>query len=88
MTLKININEPFPHNDRQQIIKAFRQLGLSYERIYQDGEYSLHKFKGRLPTTSGKSDIDIITYNVSPDVDLKQFKNVDYVEIYLYIERE
>lgn len=88
MTLKLNFNTPIPHSQRGQTIKAFRDLGLSYERIYQSGEYSLHRFFGRLPTVCGSSDVDIINISVSPDVDLVQFKDVDFIEIYLFIERE
>lgn len=86
MTLKINFNEPCPHNQRDRIIKSFRDLGLSYERIYQSGEYSLHRFYGRLPTVSGSSDIDIKKISVDDNV-LESLKNVDFIEIYLNIER-
>lgn len=86
MTLKLNFNTPCPHNQRNQIIKAFRDLGLSYERVYQAGEYSLHRFYGRLPTINGSSDIDIKTISVNDDF-LDTFHDVDYIEIYLPIER-
>lgn len=87
MTLKLNFNEPCPHNQRDQVIKAFRDLGFSYERIYQAGDYSLHRFYGRLPTRSGRSDIDIKTISINDDL-LETFHDVDYIEIYLSIERE
>lgn len=86
MTLKINFNEPCPHNQRDRIIKAFRELGLSYERVYQSGEYSLHRFYGRLPTVCGSSDIDVKSISIDDNL-LETFHNVDYIEIYLNIER-
>lgn len=87
MTLKLNFNDPCPHNQRDKVIKAFRDLGFSYERIYQSGVYSLHRFYGRLPTISGRSDIDIKTISINDDL-LETFHDVDYIEIYLSIERE
>lgn len=66
MTLKLNFNTPVPHNQRDHIIKIFRDLGLSYERIYQDGPFSYHRFYGRLPTVTGSSDLDIDIINNAP----------------------
>lgn len=86
MTLKINFNEPFLHNQRDRIIKAFRELGLSYERVYQSDEYSLHRFYGRLPTVCGSSDIDVKSISIDDNL-LETFHNVDFIEIYLNIER-
>lgn len=86
MTLKINFNDPCPHNQRDRIIKAFRELGLSYERVYQSGEYSLHRFYGRLPTVCGSSDIDVKSISIDDNL-LETFHNVDFIEIYLNIER-
>lgn len=84
MTLKLNFNTPIPKNQRDKVIKAFRDIGLSYQRIIQSGCYSLHKFYGRLPC--GVTDVDI--KSISCDDDFYQmFKDVDNVEIYLFIER-
>lgn len=87
MTLKLHFNTPCPHSQRDIMIKGFRNLGLSYERIYTDGEYSMHKFSGRLPTVSGSSDVDISGINISNSIDISKFKDVDFVEIIVYAER-
>lgn len=87
MTLKLNFNTPCPHSQRDIMIKGFRNLGLSYERIYTDGEYSKHRFFGRLPTVSGSCDVDINGIIVNDSVDISKLKNVDYVEIIVYVER-
>lgn len=84
MTLKLNFNTPVPKNQRDKTIKALKDLGFSYNRIIQSGEYSLHRFYGRLPC--GITDVDI--KSISCDDDFYQmFQNVDNVEIYLFIER-
>ncbi len=88
MTLKLNFTSPFPHSQRDNIIKCFRGLGLSYERIFQDGPYSYHKFFGRLPTVDSCSDVDVHIINNAPIEHYDTLKNVDFIEIYLFIERE
>ena len=87
MTLKLNFNTPCPHNQRDRVIKAFRDLGLSYERVYQSGVYSLHRFYGRLPTITGSSDVDIKSISVENGSFLESLKDVDFIEIYVNIER-
>ena len=46
---KITFNTPVPYEQRDKVIRGLKALGLSYERIYQNGTYSLHRFYGRLP---------------------------------------
>lgn len=87
MTLKLYFNTPCPHEQRDMMIKGFRNLGLSYERIFTDGEYSKHRFFGRLPTICGSSDIDIRGINIDSSIDITSFKDVDYVEIIILCER-
>lgn len=87
-SLKINFNSPIPHSQRQQLIKSMRDLGFSYERIYQSGVYSLHRFYGRLPTVSGSSDVDVIFTDKKSREDFEQIKDLNYVEIFVLIERE
>ena len=84
MTLKLNFNTPVPKNQRDKTIKAFRDLGLSYQRIIQSGDYSLHKFYGRLPF--GVSDVDIKSISCNDEF-YQLFRDVDNIEIYLFIER-
>lgn len=84
MTLKLNFNTPVPKNQRDKTIKAFRDLGLSYQRIIQSGEYSLHKFYGRLPC--GVSDVDIKSISCNDEF-YQMFRDVDNIEIYMFIER-
>lgn len=89
MTLKITFSTPCPHNQRDRIIKSFRELGLSYERIYQSGIYSLHRFYGRLPTVSGHDeDCQILFIDDKTREQFKTHGKVDYIEIFLNIERE
>lgn len=87
MTLKLSFDSPVPHNQRDHVIKAFRDLGLQYERIYQSGIYSLHRFHGRLPTNQGSSDVKLNTISVNDDF-VNVFHNVNYIEIFINIERE
>lgn len=84
--VKINFNTAFPHNQRDVFIHAFRDLGFKYERIIQNGEFSLFRFFGSLPTNDSKTNIDII---VSNDTDIDNFKQmlVKDVEIYCMFER-
>lgn len=86
MTLKLNFNTPCPKKDRCKLIKSFKDLGFSYNRVFQNGTYSLHRFYGRLPTLSGSSDVDLLSISASEDF-YKSFSDVDYVEIYILIER-
>lgn len=88
MTLKLDFNEPVPNEDREKVINAFRALGLSHERVIQPGKYAVFRFYGRLPTISKKSDVDMITINYDGETNLKLFKNVDYVEIFVKVERK
>lgn len=84
--VKINFNTPIPHCQRDKFIHAMRDLGFTYERIYQNGECSLHKFSGKLPLSDKKSNIDILVQNdVAPDI-YNSF-SVGYVEMFFLIER-
>lgn len=87
MTLKLNFNEPIPKNQRNTVINCFRDMGFSYDRISQPGEYALLRFYGRLPTVCGSSDLDLISVNVDSSVNVDQFKDVDYLEIFIHVER-
>lgn len=85
--LKLNFNTPIPKSQRDNLIRSLKSLGFSYERVYQGGVYSLHKFYGRLPTITGSSDVDIIFTDKKSIDDFKQTK-IDSVEMYFIIERE
>lgn len=84
--LKINFNTPFPHSQRDKFIHGFRELGFSYERIIQNGQYSLFRFFGEIPFEENKSNVDVM---ISDDVNIKDFKSllVGNVEIYFLFER-
>lgn len=84
--VKINFNTPFPHSQHDVFIHAFRDLGFTYERIIQSGQYSLFKFFGTLPQSDSKTNIDIM---VSSDTDIDVFKQllVKNVEIFVMFER-
>ena len=85
--LKINFNTPFPHSQRDKFIHGFRDLGFSYRRIIQNGDYSLFCFFGKIPIDSKhNTNFDIM---VSNDVDIDNFQSllVRDVEIYVYFER-
>lgn len=85
---KLYFNEPFPHSQRDLIIKSFRNLGLSYERIYQPGPYSLHRFYGRLPCSRSPSNISI-NFSDEKTKDAFEYSGLsDYIEIFVNIERE
>ena len=85
--LKLNFNTPIPKAQRDNLIRSLKALGFSYERVYQGGVYSLHKFYGRLPTISGSSDVDIIFTDKNALDNFKQTK-IDSVEMYFIVERE
>ena len=86
--LKINFNTPFPHSQRDKFIHGFRELGFSYRRIIQNGDYSLFCFFGSIPCDElhKKSNVDVI---VGSDIDIDTFQSllVGNVEIYVYFER-
>lgn len=50
--LKINFNTPLKKNQRDDFIHCMKNLGFVYERIIQNGEYSLLRFYGELPDIS------------------------------------
>ena len=88
--LKINFNSPIPYSQRDRIIRELKNLGLSYERIYQSGTYSLHRFYGRLPTISD-SEVSDVEIHFIDDKTKEQFKAHganNSVEIFLRIERK
>lgn len=84
--LKINFNIPFPHSQRDIFLHSMRDLGFSYDRIIQSGEYSLFKFFGKLPETNKKTNIDVI---IGDDVNIDTFNQllVKDVEIFVMFER-
>lgn len=88
--LKINFNSPIPYSQRDRIIRELKNLGLSYERIHQNGTYSLHRFYGRLPTISA-DDIDDVEIHFIDDKTRENFMahgSNNSVEIFLKIERK
>lgn len=85
--LKINFQTPVPYSERDKIIRGLKDLGLSYERIIQNGTYSLHKFYGRLPNSVD----DNVVIHFIDDKTREEFKAhgvANSVEIYLKIERK
>lgn len=84
--VKINFNTPLPHSQRDVVIQAFEAVGWKYERIIQNGEFSLFRFFGKLPQDERKTNIDVI---VSDGTNIDDFKQlfVSDVEIYFYFER-
>lgn len=84
--VKININTPLAHSQRDNVIKAFKSIGWKYERIIQNGEYSLFRFFGNLPADERITNVDII---VGDDVDIDIFKQllVRDVEVFIMFER-
>lgn len=84
--VKINFNKPFPHSQRDLFIHAMRDLGFKYERVIQNGEYSLLKFFGVLPFVKDKNNIDIIVSDLT-DIDVFQSLLVKNVEIFVMFER-
>lgn len=85
--VKINFNTPFPHNQRDIFIHAFRDLGFKYERVIQSGEFSLFRFFGVLPFIKDKNtNLDIIVSDLT-DIDVFQSLLVKNVEIFVMFER-
>lgn len=85
-TLKINFSDPLPYTERNKVIHGLKSLGFSYDRVYQNGQYSLHRFFGRLPTMNGSSNVDILFDDNTKSEFLKY--QIDSVEIYLLSERK
>lgn len=84
--VKINIKTVFPKSQRDVFIHAFRSIGWKYERIIQNGEFSLFRFFGKLPECSNDStNVDVILTD-GIYIDLNQFLVSD-VEIFVQFER-
>lgn len=84
--LKITFSSPIPYEERDKIIRGLKNLGLSYERIYQPSEYSLHRFYGRLPTFK-ENNVHLNFIDEKTKEDLEFFGTSQQIEIFLYIER-
>lgn len=84
--IKIQFDKPLPHDFRDKLIHDFRDLGFKYDRIFQNGEYALFKFYGKLPTIP-EGTISIIYQDETLQQHFKQIKN-DYLEITFFIERK
>ena len=85
--LKINFNTPFPHSQRDKFIHGFRELGFSYRRIIQNGDYSLFCFFGKIPIDEKhNTNVDVMLLD---DVNINEFSSllVGNVEIYVFFER-
>lgn len=85
--IKIQFDNPLPHVYRDILIHSFRDLGFKYDRIFQNGDYALFKFYGKLPTLGNNNTISIIYENPDLKQSFAQIKN-DFVEITFFIERE
>ena len=89
--LKINFNTPIPYSQRDRIIREMKNLGLSYERIHQNGTYSLHRFYGRLPTINKseiEDDVQIVFVDDKTREEFRTHGKNNSVEIFLRIERK
>ena len=84
---KITFNTPVPYDQRDKVIKGLKALGLSYERIYQNGTYSLHRFYGRLPEF-GEENVMIHFVDDKTREEFKAHGVANSVEIFLRIERK
>ena len=85
--LRINFNTPVPYSQRDKIIRGLKDMGLSYERIIQNGTYSLHRFYGRLPEI-GYDDVQIHFIDDRTREEFKAHGVANSVEIFLKIERK
>lgn len=85
--LRINFNTPVPYKERDNVIRGLKNMGLSYERIIQNGTYSLHRFYGRLPEF-GDENIQIHFIDDKTREEFKAHGVANSVEIYLKIERK
>lgn len=85
--IKLNFNTPLANDQQIPCIHGFKKLGFSVEREFQNGQYILYRFRGRLPTINGKSDIDILITEKAKS-DFLTVKDVNFVEFYLMFERK
>lgn len=85
--IKINFNTPVPYEQRDATIRAMKELGFVYERIYQNGTYSLHRFWGHLPSYHDE-DISIHFIDDRTREEFRTRGKSDTVEIFLSIERK
>lgn len=85
-TLKLNFSDPVPYTERNKLIHGLQALGLHYDHVYQNGQYALNRFYGRLPTINGESDVDIL-FDDTLKSELKQYKISD-IEIFILSERK
>ena len=85
--IKLNFTTPLANDQQIPCIHGFKNLGFSVEREFQNGQYILYRFRGRLPTISGKSDIDILITDQAK-TDFKTIKDINFIEFYLMFERK
>lgn len=85
--LRIYFNTPVPHNQRDNVIRAFKSLGFKFERVIQNGEHSIIRFYGRFPTCRSPSNVDIKIDDCALSV-IKDSFDFDLCEITFKFERK
>lgn len=84
--IKIQFDQPLPHCYRDKLIYDLRDLGFKYDRIFQNGDYALFRFYGRLPTIGDCTTISLIYESDDLKQEFTQVKN-QQLEITFFIER-
>ena len=86
--LKIYFNTVVPYCERKKVLKAFKELGFTFERLFVPGsDVSRFVFRGRLPCSSG-TECSFANF-VFDDESRKQLKGVcvDFVELFINFEK-
>lgn len=86
--LRIYFNTLVPYADRKKVIHAFKDLGFSFDRIFEQGSDVSHfVFRGRLPASS-PNECQFANF-IFDDESRRQFKGVrvDYVELFINFEK-
>lgn len=65
--LKINFTTPVPNEQIKSLIHSFQSIGFKYDRVFQNGEFTIHKFFGTF-SDIGLSGEKILNIKNSPNV--------------------
>lgn len=85
--LKVYFNTVVPYKDRKKVINAFKDLGFTFDRIFEQGsEISHFVFRGRLPSCD---DCQFANFYFDDEAK-RQFKGVrvDFVELFVNFEKK
>lgn len=87
--LKVYFNTVVPYTERKKVLRAFKDLGFTFDRLFVPGsDVSKFVFRGRLPCVDSYNHVHLASFYFD-DVSKKQFKGADvsFIEIHLNFEK-